>query len=534
MAINKKRLKYIKKAYKNSNEYYENRIKELENQLQDKSDFLANMSHEIRTPMNAIIALSQLLVEEDNLSKKQNEHLHTITNSSQMLLGIINDILDYSKIEAGKLQLENISFNINIILDYLADMIGLKAKEKGLEVVFDIDRSVRANFIGDPMRISQIILNLMSNAVKFTDKGTITLKVSNIDKNQTLLFEVIDTGIGITDKQLTNLFQSYSQAKSSTTREYGGSGLGLVISKQLVSLMNGKIWATSKYKKGSSFFVTLPLELESPKEFRVYRLPSKDIMKKRVLIIDSLPKSTEALKNMIGYFHIETQAVKTFKEAKKLLDTKPFDIIFVDDEICNYSTLIEYKKKYNLVNILIQNWMSDFDEKFLKDNGIDTYIKKPFNQKILFDTFVHLYSDITVNERKTNYTINDLQTLGKKHILLAEDNSVNQKIIKGLLRKTDLELHIANNGQELLELTKSIKTIDLILMDIKMPIMDGYETTKKLREDSKFDNIPIVAMTANSQPEDINKTKEFGMQDYLCKPLEVKSFYKLLFKFLKF
>ena len=535
--MNKKRLKHIKKAHKNSNKYYENKIKDLENQLQDKSDFLASMSHEIRTPMNAIIALSQILLEEDKLSKKQNEHLHTINNSSQMLLGIINDILDYSKIEAGKLTLENISFDINMILDYVADMIGLKAQEKGLELIFDIERTVRANFIGDPLRISQIILNLMSNAVKFTEKGSITLKVGNLDISETkttLQFEIVDTGIGITKDQLNNLFQTYSQAKNSTTREYGGSGLGLVISKELIKLMDGQVWAKSEPNQGSSFFVTIPLEFSSPKELRIYRLPSKEIMKKRVLIIDSLSKSTQSLKNMIGYFHIETESVKTFKEAKKLLESKKFDIIFIDDAVCDYHTLLEYKNKYKLITVLIHNWMSVFDDDFFTQHKIDTYIKKPFNQKILFDTFTRLYSDkkIISDDKKTVFTKQDLQNLGKKNILLAEDNSINQKIIQGLLKDTDLKLHIAENGEELLELAKETKNIDLIFMDIKMPIMDGYETTKRLREDVQFNNIPIIAMTANSQLEDVKKAKEYGMQEHLSKPIEVKSFYKLLINYL--
>jgi len=533
MSVNKKKLKTIKKAHKNSNKYYKAKIVELENKLEDKSNFLASMSHEIRTPMNAIIALSQLLLEEKNISTTQNKHLQTIENSSQMLLGIINDILDYSKIEAGKLHLENISFNINMILDYVADIVGIKAQEKNLELIFDIERKVRANFIGDPMRISQIILNLISNAIKFTQTGSITLKVNSTNINQTktmLQFEVIDTGIGISKEQLNNLFKKYSQADNSISREYGGSGLGLVISKELVTLMDGNIWAESTIEKGSSFFVTLPLEIDSPLEYRVYRLPSKEIMTKKVLIIDSLTKSTKALQNMIAYFHIQTKAVSTFKKAQELLENEEFDIVFVDDSICDYNLLIEYKNRYNLVSVLIQSWVSTLDEKSLKKNQIDSYIKKPFNQKMVFDTFVQLYSEnkIAISNQDKVYAKEDLQNLGQRTILLAEDNTINQRIIKGLLSKTEIELFIANNGQELLDLTTTTKNIDLILMDIKMPVMDGYEATKVIRNNPEFDKIPIIAMTANAQQEDINKTKEYGMQEHLTKPIDVKSFYKLL------
>ena len=537
--MNKKNLKHTNKTYKNSDKYYIKKIKKLECDLQNKSDFLANMSHEIRTPMNAIIALSQLLIEEDKLSSKQFEYIKTISTSSNMLLGIINDILDYSKIEAGKLQLEHIPFDLNMILDYIADMTSVTAHEKNIELIFDIDRNVRANFIGDPMRVSQIILNLISNAIKFTDKGSVTLKVNSLDTDKTktyLQFEVVDTGIGISKEQLSTLFQNYSQADNSTSRKYGGSGLGLVISKQLVSLMHGVIWAKSETDKGSSFFVKLLLEIDSPKEYRVYRLPSKEIMQKKVLIINSSIESTKALKNMINYFHIETHCVETFQEAQKELRDKDFDIVFIDEELCDYSAIKKCKEIHDVVIILIQNWMSNFDEQFFEENNIDTYIKKPFNQKILFDTFVHLYSTQKISFNKTQKTYNkkSLKKVGKKHILLAEDSTINQRIIKGLLAESDIELSIANNGQELLELLEKSQSIDLIFMDIKMPIMDGYEATKVIRGDSIYDSIPIIAMTANSQPQEIKKAKEFGMQDYLVKPIDIQLFYSIILKNLNY
>jgi len=282
--------KTLKLINYNDDDSYDEKIKSLEEKIKNKSDFLASMSHEIRTPMNAIIGFSNLLMKEDNLEEQQLEYAKTINKSSQLLLGLINDILDYSKIEAGALQLEETPFNINMILDYTSDMLGLKAQDKNVELIFDINHNVRPNLVGDPLRISQILLNLVGNAVKFTDQGSITLKITTLDtiEDKThIQFEINDTGIGLTQEQIEMLFQDYSQASSSTSRKYGGTGLGLSISKQLTELMDGHIWAESNSNNGSTFFVILTLKINKDKDNRSYHLPSKEMMQKNILIIDS-------------------------------------------------------------------------------------------------------------------------------------------------------------------------------------------------------------------------------------------------------
>jgi signal transduction histidine kinase/CheY-like chemotaxis protein len=525
--------------YKNSYEKLKIEKDKVDNILKKKSDFFANMSHELRTPMNAIIGLSKILIDEKELSTHQFDYLNKINHSSELLLGIINDILDYSKMEAGKMSIENIDFNINMILDHIADMIGQKAKEKKLDLVFDIGHKVRSNFIGDPLRISQILLNLLSNAVKFTDFGNVTLKVRLIDSKDTtnlIQFEVSDTGIGLRDEQIQNMFQNYSQADDSISRKYGGTGLGLAISKQLTELMNGEIWVQSKYQEGSTFFVKLPLKLSKPNELRVYHLPSKELMQKRILIIDSHINTASSLSYMLGYYHMPVKSVNTLNEAVDILKSEMFDIIFVDDKIKVKSDLRTFGNNEKALIVMMNERVNDMHicPTNIEMFDIDAVLKKPFNQQMVFNAILNLYSndENIKHEEKKRYDKNSLKTLGAQKILLAEDNTINQKVMQGLLKDTGLELVCVENGLEAYELLKKEK-FNLIFMDVHMPIMDGYEATKNIRKHSAFDAIPIVAMTADVMPEDIKTIKECGMQDHLAKPIDVSFLYETIINYLK-
>ena len=515
-----------------------NEVDSLKQQLKDKSDFLASMSHELRTPMNAIIGLSQVLLDEQELSSKHLDTIKTIHNSSNMLLGLINDILDFSKIGAGKLTLEKIPFDLNMILDYIADMIGLKAKEKGIELIFNIEKGVRANYLGDPMRISQIILNMMSNAIKFTDEGSICINVRSEDvtfSTTMLQFEVKDSGIGLTPEQVNKLFQSYSQADSSTSRKYGGTGLGLMISKQLTDLMNGKIWVESVYGEGCSFFINLELEHENPKECRVYHLPSKEIMQKRILIIDSHKNTADALENMLGYFHMNIECAHNYDEAKQKISLGAYDIVFVDDKICEQNGTVFLDVDTPPLIVLIQDWIDDIGDIYFDEHKIDTYIKRPFNQKMLFDAILRLYTtDSTLfADIKKDYTKDDVVALGDHTILIAEDNLINQKVMRGLLAGTALNLVFVENGQLALDVLATRNDVELVLMDIHMPVLDGYEATTIIRENKNYDKLAVVAMTADVTPQDVKKAKEVGMQDHIAKPIDILSLYEMLCTYLK-
>ncbi len=517
---------------------YEGKLEESNRKLEQRSEFFASMSHEIRTPMNAILGMSQILMDDATLTKEQLENAKTINRSTTMLLGIINDILDFSKIEAGKLSIESTSFDINMILSYLADMISFKTQEKGINITFEIDHGIAKIYLGDPLRISQILLNLIGNAVKFTDKGGITLTVKTLESEDELhsrvLFEVADTGIGMSKDQMANLFQSYTQASSDTSRKYGGTGLGLTISKQLVELMDGKIWVESEVGKGSHFFVDLLLENDPTQTKRKYRLPSKDIMSWRVLIVDAHLKSVSSLQNLLKYFHIDTQIATNAVQTKEILSKHRFDLLFIDEDMFDIFKFATYKEKTKVKIVVIEDWVRSLKSQKTFDSTIDELLKRPFTQQMIFKTLANLYN------MGDHYSAQEMSTpkmkvkeLGRHKILIAEDNLINQKVMKGLLLGTELELEFANDGLEALKALQNTDELPkMIFMDINMPNLDGYMATESIRRNSDYNDVIIVGLSGNSQSKEIQKAKDVGMQDYLLKPIEVEELYKVLLKYL--
>ncbi len=524
---------------------YELKLSESQRKLTERSEFFASMSHEIRTPMNAIIGMSQILVDDESLNKTQYETVNTINRSSSMLLGIINDILDFSKIEAGKLKLEYTSFDLNMILNYLADMISIKAQEKRLKITFDVDHNIGKTYLGDPLRISQILLNLISNAVKFTEYGGISLNVSSIETTQKdksgILFEVCDTGIGMSKKQLSKLFQSYSQAADETTRKYGGTGLGLRISKQLVEIMNGRIWATSEEEVGTHFFVEVFLDLDDAANLRKYRLPSKEIMHWKILNIDSHKKSIKSLENLLKYFHIEILSTTDTSLATRLIESEPYDLIFVDENIIELMDLEKLKRDYSLKIVLMQDWINGLTSDKTNHPVYDELLRRPYTQQMIFDVLSNIHNkfsnptEITksIGKKQNNLRKDDVIALSKHHILAADDNEINQKVLAGLLLGTELEITFANDGQDAIDKLKNAQNpIELILMDINMPNLDGLMATRNIRQDPLYDNIPIIGLSGEASVEDKEKALEAGMQDYLIKPIDVKALYLVLIKYL--
>ena len=516
------------------------KLQDMERKFQAQADFFASMSHEIRTPMNAIIGMSQILIDDDSLQKKHKETIKIINNSSNMLLGIINDILDFSKMEAGMLRLENTAFDLNMILDYLADMMGLKVKEKGLDLVFNVSHNVDKSFIGDPLRISQILLNLIGNAVKFTDKGSVTLKIQTlktVDSNPYLQFEVVNTGIGVKKDRLDALFQNYAQAQNDTARKYGGTGLGLSISKQLTTLMNGEIWAQSVYGEGTSFFVNILLQKDSLESNRRYRLPSKALMKKKVLIVDSRAKSVDALKHMLEYFHMYVIQALNIEDAKEFLKEHKVDILFIDEKLCEPCFSDAKSQMHQVKNIVIlEDWMDSLSKSDDEYKPQYQYLKRPFNQQTLFETLLNLYNvkSERKNEEKNQYTKDDLNELGTHKILMAEDNKINQRVMKGLLQGTNIEIVCVDDGQSVIaELGNSEYKYKLILMDINMPNLNGHEATQKIRQNAIYDDVVIVALSGDASLEDVAKAQESGMQGHLSKPINVQELYKVIISYLK-
>lgn len=526
-----------RREQKNMQNLYAKKQKELDvcnNNMMQKEVFLAKISHELRTPMNAIIGLSHIVLQTD-LSQLQSENVSKIKYSGELLLDIINDILDLSKMGSGELKIEKVPLNINDVLDHVSNMIAIDAKKKGLELIFDIDKNVPSRFIGDPLRLGQVLINLLSNSVKFTKKGEIDLHIYKVsqDNHKVLLeFKVTDTGIGMNASQISKLFKSFSQADDSTSRVYGGTGLGLSISKQLVEMMGGGIRVESQPGHGSSFIFNIELELEDPDNKRHYRLPSKSFMGKKALLIDTNTKSISALSKMLGYFHYSVQTMPIIEEAENLLDTVAYDIIFIDEQkLSSYALerIHKLKEKKIIKIVLIESLYNQTENSIKRYKEIDRYLLKPFNQQSIFNIILELYGE-KQSGKSTKNTVSkdDLRKLKNKHILVAEDNEINQRVLTGLLDGTGIEITIAENGKEVIETLHKNPKFDLILMDISMPIMDGYEAAQAIREYHEYDAIPIVALTANSMEEEIEHAISCGMQGYIGKPLSVDTFYEKL------
>lgn len=520
---------------------------------QAKGDFLANMSHEIRTPMNAIIGMNHLL-QKTELDDKQLNYVTKVDRAAHNLLGIINDILDFSKIEAGKLDIENINFELDDVLEHLSNMISDKAQEKGLEMIFNIGVDVPCKLIGDPLRIGQILLNFASNAVKFTEKGEIVISATLNSLTETeadISFSVKDTGIGLTQKQQAKLFQSFSQADSSTTRKFGGTGLGLAISKKLVNMMGGDVGLTSKINKGSIFSFNAVFGIHE-QEKKQYNLLAKDLLGTRVLIVDDNESAREVLQSYVEDFNFEVTTVSSGEEAISEMDnamntgTKPYDLVLMDWKMPGMNGIETAKAiKSNpkiaktLQIIMITNYGREEIMKQASNIGLDGFLIKPIGQSLLFDTIMNVFGKTIATTTSINR--NKLASEGQfdgmadKHILLVEDNDVNQEVALGLLEEAGILVDVANNGQEAVDIVKEKGEdfYDAILMDLQMPILDGYKATTKIRQKLKFKKQIIIAMSADAMVGVKKRCMKVGMNDYLTKPINPPVLFAILKKWLK-
>jgi len=511
---------------------------ETEEALKVKSEFLANVSHEIRTPMNAIIGMGDMMTYTQ-LDRKQQYYTNIIRSSARSLLQLINDILDLSKMESGKLRFDMILVSIGDIVEEISDMFLDKIREKEIELILDIDSDVPRQLYADPLRLRQVLVNLVSNAFKFTESGEITIEVRmHTQKGHTveLLFTVRDTGIGLEPGKKDNIFDAFSQADGSTTRKYGGTGLGLYICKEIVKMMGGTIWVESTEGEGSAFYFTAKFKCVQDQEEKK-TVPPPDLQDLHVLVVDDSLVTQKIIKRMLVSLGFRTGMADTAESALTLyeesMNNDPFDLILMDimlpgmDGITAAERIMKDERLDPPPIIMISSSYQEENILRIKEIGIEKFMMKPLKKSALLDTIMELFGHRSVRPEGVFEGLFDLNEFADVKVLLVEDNPINQMVAMEILSVANISVTKAENGIEAIERVKEA-AFDAVIMDIQMPKMDGLEATRVIRRKFDSEKLPIIAMTANAMKGDRERYMAVGMDDYVSKPIDSKELFSAL------
>ncbi|MBF0459760.1 MAG: response regulator [Magnetococcales bacterium] len=517
-----------------------------------KSEFIANLSHEIRTPMNAIMGFTDLALRAEP-NPHIRDYLEKVEKASNTLMGCLNDILDFSKIEAGKMELYPEPFNLHDLFNNLADMFGDQAADKGLELVFSIPSDYFATLVGDTKRLQQVFINLLRNAVKFTDRGTVIVKAYPHTANSepvSLHFSVQDTGIGIDAERINKLFNPFAQSDPSIAIRYGGSGLGLNICKRLIEMMGGQIWVESTLGVGSIFHFTVVLDCQSQTDTR-WIVPNylQDI---RVLVVDDHDLTREVMEEMLRGLGLSPASTTSGESAlAEILAAqtagRPFDLIFMDwrmPGMDGIETTIMIRDRLSVLTpktvqpkiVMLTAFGKATIQNFARNAGVDLFLHKPVTRTHLFNTILEVFGKGVPKQNPLEQVLTEesvvMARISGAQVLLVEDNPINQQVAQELLRRVGIVVEIANNGKEALCQLANPPIPDLVLMDVQMPEMDGYEATLHIRREARLAHLPIIAMTAHALTDAIEKTQSVGMNGYIAKPIDIRQLYATLIQWL--
>lgn len=515
-----------------------------ENANRSKGEFLANMSHEIRTPINAIVGMANLCLKTE-LNQKQKRYIKVIDSSSQALLGVINDILDFSKIDAGKLTVEEIPFDLQDVLTSLADMFAYRAYDKDLEFIINLPANIPTKLIGDPLRLNQVLVNLISNAIKFTEDGEINVAVNLLDSSDEdvlLRISVTDTGIGMDEEQRANLFKEFTQADTSTTRKYGGTGLGLAISRRLILLMGGDIGVTSAVEQGSTFYIEIKLPVQREQDNTHHEYLLKHLTGKRILAVDDNLSTREMLYEMLRSYQVDVKVCRTAEQALKVFDESvhegnPYELLLVDWRLPGMDglTLCEkitqtYEADVRPKLTLATGYYAEELSEKAKRAGVNDILSKPFTAstlgRSLTSTLLHRDIDEDMSSESTEGVPDNLTGAP---VLVVEDNEINQQVAREILSSHKFQVDIAENGQLAVDAVRE-KKYAIVLMDIQMPVMDGLKAAQHIRAEFTYQQLPILAMTANAMSGDKERSLAAGMQGHIPKPIDEKVLLKAIAK----